>query len=302
MKVIKLNGNPIEHNTVAAIGFFDGVHLAHKQLIKKTIEIGNKKHLAKAVITFDIHPKSILFDLDYYYLTPLKRKLKLFEQFDLDYIYVIEFSKQKASLTPLEFINIYLKNIDTIVCGYDFKFGVRGSGNINTLLNDTRFETIIVKEVTYEGYKVGSTHIRDLIRSGQVDKVKEVLGDYYSIIGEVIHGAKKGQMIGYPTANISTDGYFIPKRGVYVTLTKVANVWHESMTSVGHNPTLNCRIDLSVESNIFDFDKEIYGEIIEIKFLKRLRDEIKFTSIEALIAEIDKDKINTINYFKNNMQ
>ena len=122
MKVIKLNGNPIEHNTVAAIGFFDGVHLAHKELITKTIEIGNKSKLAKAVITFDIHPKSILFDLDYYYLTPLDRKIKLFKEFDLDYVYVIEFSKQKASLTPLEFIDMYLKNIDTIVCGFDFKF------------------------------------------------------------------------------------------------------------------------------------------------------------------------------------
>ncbi len=297
MKIIKLNGNPIEHNTVAAIGFFDGVHLAHKELIKKTIEIGNDKKIAKAVITFDIHPKSILFDLDYFYLTPLERKIEALSKFDLDYIYVIEFSKEKASLTPNEFIELYLKNIDTIVCGFDFKFGVRGSGNVKTLLTDKRFNTVVVKEVTYEGYKVGSTHIRDLIRSGQVDKVKDVLGDYYSITGEVIHGAKKGRMIGFPTANINTDGYFIPKRGVYVTLTKVEDKWFESMTSVGHNPTLNCRIDLSVESNIFNFDEEIYGEIIEIKFIKRLRDEIKFTTVEALIAEIKKDKINTINIF-----
>ena len=299
MKVVKLNGIPIDHNTVAAIGFFDGVHLAHRELIKKTIEIGNEKKIAKAVVTFDIHPKSILFDLDYFYLTPLKRRIEIFSQFDLDYVYVIEFSKEKASLTPQEFINTYLKNIDTIVCGFDFKFGVRGSGNVSTLLNDNRFKTIIMNEVTYAGYKVGSTHIRDLIRSGQVDKVNKVLGDYYSIIGEVIHGAKKGIMIGYPTANISTNGYFLPKRGVYVTLTKVDNVWYESMTSVGHNPTLNCRIDLSVESNIFNFDKEIYGEVIEIKFIKRLRDEVKFTSVEDLISQIDKDKITTLSTFKN---
>ena len=140
-----------------------------------------------------------------------------------------------------------------------------------------------------------------MISSGQVDKVKEVLGDYYSIIGEVIHGSCKGRLLGYPTANITTDGYFIPRRGVYVTLTKVKDIWHQSMTSVGHNPTLNCRIDLSIETNIFDFDEDIYGEIIEIKFIKRLRDEVKFSSIEDLIAEIDKDKVNTLNYFKNNM-
>ena len=300
MKIIKLNGNPIEHNTVAAIGFFDGVHLAHKELIRKTIEIGKSKKLKKAVITFDVHPKSILFDLDYYYLTPLENKIKQFKEFDLDYIYVIEFSKQKALLTPKQFIEMYLKNIDTIVCGFDFKFGVRGSGNVNTLLLDGRFKTIVIKEVTYKGYKVGSTHIRDLIRSGQVDKVKEVLGDYYSITGEVIHGSKKGRVIGYPTANISTNDYYFPKRGVYITLTKVNDIWYQSMTSVGHNPTLNCRIDLSVESYILSFDKEIYGKTIEIKFIKRLRDEIKFPSLEDLIKEIDNDKVNTINYFKDN--
>ncbi len=299
MKIIKLNGIPIEHNTVAAIGFFDGVHLAHKELIKRTIEIGKEKNLAASVITFDIHPKSILFDLDYFYLTPIERKIKLIKQFEIDYLYIIEFSKEKASLTPKQFINRYLKNINTIVCGFDFKFGVRGSGNVNTLLQDTRFTTIVVNEVTYEGYKVGSTHIRDLIRSGQVDNVKEVLGDYYSIIGEVIHGTNKGHMIGFPTANINTSEYFIPKRGVYASLTKVANKWYQSMTSIGHNPTLNCRVDLSVESNIFDFDKEIYGEIIEIKFIKRLRDEMKFTSVEALISEIKKDKLNTLKIFKN---
>ena len=298
MKIIYLNGNPIKYDTIAAIGFFDGVHLAHKELINKTIKIGKEKNLSTAIITFDIHPKSILFDLDYFYLTPIERKIKLFKQFDIDFLYVIEFSKEKASLTPKQFINRYLKNINTIVCGFDFKFGVRGSGNINTLLQDNSFKTIIVNEVTYEGYKVGSTHIRDLIRSGQVNNVKEVLGDYYSISGEVIHGSDKGHMLGFPTANINTSKYFIPKRGVYVSLTKVADKWYKSMTSIGHNPTLNCRVDLSVESNIFDFDKKIYGEIIEIKFIKRLRDEIKFTSVEALIAEIKKDKIKTLKIFK----
>ena len=298
MEVIKLNGTRVKSNTVAAIGFFDGVHLAHKELINKTIEIGNKKNLEKAVITFDVHPKSILFDLDYLYLTPLEKKIEIFSEFDLDYIYVIEFTKEKASLEPLEFIEAYLKDINTIVCGFDFKFGFRGSGNVETLSSDSRFKTIILNEVTYEGYKVGSTHIRDLIKSGQVDHVKEVLGDYYSVGGEVVHGAKKGRMIGYPTANVNTGDYLIPKRGVYVTYTKVKDVWYESMSSVGHNPTLNCNIDLSVESNIFNFDEDIYGEIIEIKFIKRLRDEIKFTSVEALITKIDHDKIDSLNIFR----
>lgn len=298
MKVIKLNGIRVKPGTVTAIGFFDGVHLAHKKLINKTIELANEKSLEKAVITFDVHPKSILFDLEYQYLTPLEKKIEIFKEFELDYVYVIEFNKEKSSLNPIDFIETYLKDINTIVCGFDFKFGVRGSGNVKTLKNDNRFNTVVLKEVTYEGYKVGSTHIRDLLKSGQVDSVKEVLGDFYSIRGEVVHGAKKGRMLGYPTANINTGDYLIPKRGVYVTLTKVKDKWYESMSSVGHNPTLNCSIDLSVESNIFNFDEDIYGEIIDIKFVKRLRDEIKFTSIEALIAKIDQDKIDSLNIFK----
>jgi len=299
MEVIKLNGNKIQKDTVCAIGFFDGVHLAHKKLIDKTIEIGNQKGLKKAVITFDVHPKSVLFDLDYRYLTPLDRKVEILKEYDIDYVYVIVFNKEKAQLAPEDFINFYLSNIDTLICGFDFKFGVRGSGKVETLLKSRMFDTIVVNEVTYEGFKVGSTHIRDLIKGGQVENVKAILGDFYSVKGEVIHGAKKGRMIGYPTANLDTGDYLVPRRGVYATLTNVDGKWYQSMSSVGHNPTLNCRIDLSVESNIFDFDQDIYGKEIEIKFIHYLRDEEKFNNIDDLIKKIDQDKVDTLKILQN---
>ncbi len=299
MQILTLNGTKVDKNTVAAIGFFDGVHLAHKQLIDKTIKIGNQKGLRKAVITFDVHPKSVLFGLDYFYITPLQRKIEILKTFDIDYVYIIEFTPEKASLHPSDFIDYYLTNIHTIVCGFDFKFGVRGSGNIKTLQNSDKFETVVVKEITYDGFKVGSTHIRDLINSGHVDQVEEILGDYYSIKGEVIHGAKKGRTIGYPTANINPNDYLIPKKGVYATKTKVDGVWYNSMSSIGHNPTLNCQVELSVESYLFDFNQDIYGKIVELQFIKRLRDEKKFTSIEGLIAQIDDDGVNTLKILKN---
>lgn len=299
MEIIKLNGNKVAKDSVCAIGFFDGVHLAHKKLIDKVVEVGNKKGLKKAVITFDVHPKSVLFDLEYKYLTPLKRKIEIFQEFDIDYIYVIVFNKDKAQLKPEEFIDFYLQDIDTLVCGFDFKFGVRGSGKVEHLVEHNEFDTIVVDEVTFEGYKVGSTHIRDLLKAGQVDKVHEVLGDFYTVKGEVVHGAKKGRMIGYPTANVDTNDYLVPRRGVYATLTKVDGAWYKSMSSIGHNPTLNCRIDLSVESNIFDFEGDIYGQTIEVKFIKRLRDEIKFNSVDELIKKIDQDKLDTLKILKN---
>lgn len=299
MKVIKLNEQNIQENTVAAIGFFDGVHIAHRKLINEMISIANKRGLRKAVITFDVHPKSILFGLDYFYITPLKRKIEILSNYDIDELYVIEFTKEKAQLKPRDFIDRYLSKLNTLVCGFDFKFGVRGSGNINTLLSQSDFDTIVVSEITFDGYKVGSTHIRDLINSGYVDQVYEILGDYYSIKGEVVHGAKKGRTIGYPTANIDTNEYLVPKTGVYVTRTKVGDTWYDSMSSVGHNPTLNCRTDVSVESHIFDFDEDIYHQQVELKFIKRLRGEIKFTSVEDLIDKIKEDEVNAKDILKN---
>ncbi|MCF7925408.1 MAG: bifunctional riboflavin kinase/FAD synthetase [Candidatus Izimaplasma sp.] len=298
MEIKTLNGTAIKNKTVAAIGFFDGVHIAHQALIKKTIEIGKQKKLQTAIITFDQHPKSILYDFDYHYITPLKRKLDIFKNFDVDTIYVINFTKEKAKLSPNDFIAHYLTNIDTLICGFDFKFGVRGSGSIDTLKAHHEFETIVMDEITFQGFKIGSTHIRDLIDSGHVAQIEAILGDYYMIEGEVIHGQKKGRMIGYPTANINTDHYLIPKQGVYATQTKVKNTWYDSMSSVGHNPTLNCRVDLSVESHIFNFDQDIYGEDITIKFIKRLRDEEKFDSIKALVHRIDQDKTATLELFE----
>ena len=125
------------------------------------------------------------------------------------------------------------------------------------------------------------------------------MGDYYSVQGVVIHGAKKGRTIGYPTANMNTLDYLIPKNGVYATLTKVDGVWYQSMSSVGHNPTLNCMVEVSVESHIFDFDQDLYGKNIELKFIKRLRDELKFDSVEALIAQIDQDQIDSLKILNN---
>ncbi|MGS0971844.1 MAG: bifunctional riboflavin kinase/FAD synthetase [Candidatus Izemoplasmataceae bacterium] len=301
MKVTYLCEESIFEDTVLAVGFFDGLHLAHQHLINETIEIGKKLGKKTALLTFDVHPKTILFDLDYQYITPLQAKIKKLKQFDLDDLYILRFTKRLASMDPKEFIETYLKNAHTIVCGFDFKFGVRGSGNVDMLRKSKYFQTIVVDEITYHGYKVGSTHIRDLLHAGRVDEVEEILGHPYEITGRVVHGAKKGRMIGYPTANIDTTDYLIPRKGVYATKTLVEDVWYPSMSSIGHNPTLNCRSELSVESNIFEFDQEIYGKEITTVFIKRLRDEIKFEEVNQLIKQIDQDKIDTIEILKNHL-
>jgi riboflavin kinase/FMN adenylyltransferase len=298
MNVTYLSEESIFEDTVLAVGFFDGIHLAHQSLIKEAIAIGKKLGKKTALLTFDVHPKTVLFDLDYQYLTPLPAKIKKLKMFDLDDLYILRFTKKLASMDPKDFIETYIKNAHTIVCGFDFKFGIRGSGNVDMLKASKDFETIVVDEITYHGFKVGSTHIRDLLHAGRVDEVEEILGHPYEITGQVIHGAKKGRMIGYPTANIDTSNYLIPRKGVYATKTLVDGVWYDSMSSIGHNPTLNCRSDLSVESNLFDFNQDIYGKEITTVFIKRLRDEIKFDSIDDLVHQIDQDKKDTIEILK----
>jgi len=298
MNVTYLCEESIFEDTVLAVGFFDGLHLAHQRLIEETIKIGEKLGKKTALLTFDVHPKTVLFELDYQYLTPLPAKIKKLKQFKLDDLYILRFTKRLASMDPHEFIKTYLQNAHTIVCGFDFKFGVRGSGNVDMLKSSNHFHTIVVDEITFHGFKVGSTHIRDLLHAGRVDEVEEILGHPYEITGKVVHGAKKGRMIGYPTANIDTSNFLIPRKGVYATKTLVEGVWYDSMSSIGHNPTLNCLSELSVESNIFAFDEEIYGTEITTVFIKRLRDEIKYNNVDELIKQIGQDKIDTIEILK----
>ncbi|MCF7926007.1 MAG: bifunctional riboflavin kinase/FAD synthetase [Candidatus Izimaplasma sp.] len=298
MEIIYLNGTKVKKDSIAAIGFFDGVHKAHQKLLNETIDIARTLNKEAAVITFDIHPKSVLFDLDYHYITPLKQKLAILKSFNFDTIYIIEFTKKIANMDPKRFINTYLNDIHTLVCGFDFKFGARASGTVKTLKDAKLFDLKVIEEIRFDGYKIGSTHLRDLINAGHVAEIKPILGRYYAIKGEVIHGEKKGRMIGYPTANIDYDNYIVPKKGVYATYTIVDGKKYQSMSSIGHNPTLNCQVDLSVESNIFEFDEEIYGETVEIQFVKRLRDELKFDTVDDLIETIDQDKVNTLNILK----
>lgn len=298
MDVKTIGQAKIAPNTAAAIGFFDGIHKAHQSLIKQMIIEADKRGLKKAIITFDKHPKHVLFDIEYYYITPLDEKLNQLKAYAIDTVYVIEFDKKKASMEPSVFIEEVLNPLDVLVCGFDFTFGYRASGNVDFLKAHGDFETIVVEELKYRGYKIGSTYIRDLIRGGQVEKIRPILGDYYRLKGTVIHGKKKGRTIAYPTANIDVKHYLIPKKGVYATFTKVKGCWYRSMTSVGFNPTLNRSQSISVESYLFDFHETIYGQTIELVFIQRLRDEKKFPSIQALIEAIKIDETKALKTLK----
>lgn len=284
-----LTPHMLDDTMVASIGFFDGVHTAHQALIQETLHEAKKAGKTPVVITFDRHPKSVIFEMDFQYITPLKEKIALLKAYGIQRVFVLPFDKALSKVDASTFIQQYLNGVHMLVCGFDFRFGHGGLGTTQTLKEEGRFHVKVMEEMRLSSQKIGSTIIRELIQAGKMQDAHERLGRYFSITGEVIHGEKKGRLIGYPTANIELSSSITPKRGVYASITRVGDTLHPSMTSVGHNPTLNAAHPLSVESYLFDFEQTIYGEVITTYFVKWLRDEQKFDSVADLIAQIDRD-------------
>lgn len=293
-----LKPHSLNDSMVASIGFFDGVHRAHQSLIKKTIQLAHKANKVPVVITFDRHPKSVIFGIDFKYITPLKQKIQLLKAYGFVKVFVLPFDKALSEVDAHTFIHAYLKGVHTLVCGFDFRFGHGGKGTVQHLQNAKLFKVHVVDEIRAHEQKVSSTVIRELIEGGQMGKAHALLNRYFAIQGHVIHGEKKGRLIGYPTANIELSDTITPKNGVYATITQVDDTLHPSMTSVGHNPTLNASHPLSVESYIFAFDAMIYGKTITTFFIQRLRDEKKFDQVSELIQQIDQDAADSLTLLK----
>lgn len=284
-----LKPHMLDETMVASIGFFDGVHTAHQALIQTTLKEAKKAGKTPVVITFDRHPKSVIFEMEFQYITPLKEKIALLKGYGIERVFVLPFDKALSEVEAATFIQDYLNGVHTLVCGFDFRFGHGGLGTPEKLKEEGQFHVHVMEEMRLSSQKIGSTIIRELIQAGKMQDAAERLGRYFSITGPVIHGEKKGRLIGYPTANIELSDGITPKRGVYASITRVGDTLHPSMTSVGHNPTLNATHPLSVESYLFDFDRMIYGETITTYFVTWLRDEQKFASVADLIEQIDQD-------------
>lgn len=277
---------PLTEPVCAAIGNFDGVHLGHQKLIDECKRHGYKS----AVLTFYPHPSVFLKKIKNYPLvTPLEHKQDILTRLGINYLIVIEFDDELAQMPKEEFIN-YMKfmNIKSCVCGYDFTFARRAEGDIRDLANE--FEFYEVKKFIYDGVRVSSTYIRELISSGNVKEASRLLGRTFSIRGNVIYGSQKGRLIGYPTANINYRNYLLPSNGVYFVNVKLHGEVYLGMCNVGHNPTYNFTDERRMEVNIFNLDEDIYNEEVEVFFVSKLREEHKFESVEELKNQLLKDK------------
>ncbi|MGG0718787.1 bifunctional riboflavin kinase/FAD synthetase [Robertmurraya massiliosenegalensis] len=291
-----------------ALGFFDGVHLGHQKVIGTASEMAKEKNCKVGVMTFDPHPSVVLRrDVQHVeYITPLKEKARLIEQLNVDYLFVVHFTSEFANLLPQEFVDQYVigLNVIHVVAGFDYSYGRMGKGTMETIQFHSRgkFDFTTVPKLTNGTEKISSTLIRKHIREGNMERLPDLLGRFYSTSGIVIDGDKRGRTIGFPTANTDVnDSFFIPPTGVYAVKILVAGTWYEGVCNIGYKPTFNetQAPKPSVEVHIFDFEQDIYGYEVVIEWHKRIRAEKKFNGIEELVQQIEKDKLSTLDYFRN---
>ena len=283
----------INHPIVATIGQFDGLHLAHLLLLKKTIELSQKRNLKSAIFTFDPHPDFILNkDKTNTYVTPFDEKVKLLRQIGIDYMIVIEFNKEVAQMLPISFVeDILIANgVKEVVVGFDFSFGQKGLGKAHMIeeLSKGRIKCHIVDEMKHENQKIGTSFIKTLLQNGRVREVKDLMGRFYKITGKVVHGNQVGRTINFPTANFSINSSFAKLHpGVYVV--RVDDKKYLGIANLGTNPSFNKVDNMVFETHIFDFNQDIYDKIIDVELIDFIRDEIKFSSKEAFLKQILKD-------------
>ncbi len=294
MELIKIdlnNYNLIPKNIVACIGEFDGIHSAHQQLINKVIEISKIKKLPSSIITFDPHPDFVLNKNKVEeYVTPLIEKFNLVdEKYFLDYFIVISFTEELSKLPYQDFYNNFLKNINTIICGFDFRFGKFGQGNSN-ILKKLHENVVVIEKISYNDNKIGTTGIIDYLHQGNMKMVNLLLGRYYKVSGVVKEGSKIGKTMGYPTANLEiTDKYCNVKNGVYVVKVDIENSFYLGIANYGYNPSFNKISKPRLEVHIFDLNENLYGKVMSVEFIEFIRDEKVFNSKEDFIKQLQID-------------
>jgi len=288
-------------NSVVTVGTFDGVHKGHRVIMNTVIEKAKSRDARSVIVTFDPHPREIINpgSAGIKLLTTLEERCELLEDLGIDEMVVIPFDRDFSLLSSEEFIRdiIYEKiGVSEFVIGYDHHFGKDREGSIETvkkLGKELGFDVEVVKRQDVDEKPVSSTAIRKaLSEDGNVELANEFLGRCYILNGTVIHGDKRGKKIGFPTANIKPEhpNKVIPKDGVYAVQVRYNGDFFGGMMNIGTRPTFEDDQKRTLEVNIFDFDQDIYGKTLQVRFLKRIRDELKFSGVDELIAQLQKDK------------
>jgi riboflavin kinase/FMN adenylyltransferase len=299
MKIIQAASelDPKGHKVCLAIGFFDGVHLGHQQIIRQTIADARQHESLALVVTFDCHPSSVVAPqrappLIY----SLPQKLRVIESLGADALLLIHFDKAFSEQTGEAFIRGLARDlgqIQSLCVGSNFTFGHKRGGNVallKTLGEELHFTVHGMAAVSLDGRVVSSTRIRETVRAGDLDAASQMLGRAYSIAGKIVRGDQLGHQLGFPTANLDVTGLLAPPNGVYAVHAQVRGQLHRAVVNIGCRPTLEQPVpQLRVEAHLLDFHSELYGEEMEITFREKLRNEQKFPSLDALKEQIARD-------------
>ncbi|MFN3466635.1 MAG: bifunctional riboflavin kinase/FAD synthetase [Candidatus Brocadiales bacterium] len=281
---------------VVTVGGFDGVHLGHQKIIRETRDWATQRGGEAVVITFESHPKGILSGSPLSFITSLEHRLMFFHRLGADLAVVLDFN-EVASMKAEDFISqLIVRHLGTKgwVMGFNFRFGKDRSGDFSLasrLSQRYGFQLRTCPPVKFEGDVISSTRIRKAILAGDLKTAEGMLGRPVSILGTVVQGSGRGKRLGYPTANLDLHHEIKPPDGVYATWVTINGKDYLSITNIGTRPTFEKPgAEAVTEVYVIDFDKDLYGEVLEVKFIYKLREELKFTSVEALKTQMDRDK------------
>jgi riboflavin kinase/FMN adenylyltransferase len=283
-------------NAVVAIGNFDGVHIGHQALFNQVIEKAESINGTSVVITFEPHPIRVINSNKHFPLITLyEQKVELIGVTGVDILICIPFTREFAATPARTFVKEILSDLigmKAIVVGQDYSFGRKREGDVSLLKEMAEshgFEVIISGWIELEGGRISSTEIRNLVREGRVDEAKKLLGRHYQVRGTVVHGRDRGaRLLGFPTANLTLYDELCPKTGVYAVTVEHDNIPYKGVANIGYSPTFQ-EGRFGVEVHIFDFDKPIYDQPIRLNFIRRLREEKRFSGPESLAAQISRD-------------
>ena len=302
-----LNELPAFHNAVITIGSFDGVHTGHQKILARVKQLALENDGESIVIVFHPHPRHVLNpdDNSLKLLTTVNEKALLLDRYGIDNLIVVPFTIKFSQQSPDEYILSFLVALfepKSIVIGYDHRFGKGRAGDIDYLRKYQKsadFELIEIEKQQVDDIGVSSTKVRAALEEGKVQIAKQLLNHPYTLDGTVIHGQGIGKSLGYPTANISIGNKYklVPGEGIYAVYVLHHNKRYKGMLYIGRRPTLEQWNNRTIEVNILDFNKNIYGDKLTIEFVKKIRGDKKFTSMEALTQQIDDDKRATIELF-----
>lgn len=294
MKVVHVELNQfyeLEENA-ACIGYFDGMHKGHLELVNQAIKRAKELNIKSACITFEPDPWVVIKKIENIpHITSMEERIEIGKQCGLDYWIIVSFTKELASLSCEAFEKMLASmNVKSLICGFDYTYGEKGKGNVDSLKKQKMFEVVEVDAVLYKNEKISSTRIEANIEKGDMKEVLHLLGRPYTLKGTVKKGSSLGKTIGFPTANLLMKHHYVmPHDGVYIGYAYVKNKHYKCMMNVGHNPTFNYQENISIEAFLLDFNDNLYDDEIELIFIEKIRDEKKFSSKEELIQQLNID-------------